>query len=504
MKVIKHRFTNYKGTPDIEVDYKGAGLYLVYGPNEAGKTSFLENSKTLMVGKESAPVPVKLGKGSSINIGNYIDAKGNVAEVTKSIDATTNKVKFELIYNDLKTNKVGDVKDLFKFNDASAEEFISWGKTKDGRRKQLDYVLQILTDKDRKEFVDLQAKEASYFTDRSAVNKSVKKLEVSVENNALTEEEIKKIELKEKAETFIEAANKKIANVDTDIEKVKNLKSNKTNFNSIIESVNIDDFDAEIVNQFNTVIERINKAFDDDIESIKSIDVSELRLKVDKYKIGLKAISELENKQSVYKSDLDKLEQELADQEELNNNITLVREKIENFFSDKNLPIKELVIGSLDEGLSVMTPEGILPFDEKQLSTSQIMMITLKIMYFVNKNVDIIYLGKLESFGNKKLKALIDFAKEYDVQIIADKVNEDDNAPFVVEILWDINDREELVSIPLDKEDDEPKAIPTKIEKRKTEGRVNASKKEIKVKEVLSEENKTKIENDLLDQTDIF
>lgn len=505
MKVIRHKFSKYKGSPDIEVNYKGAGVYCVYGPNESGKSSFLENGISLMTAKEKAITPVTLGENTSINMGDYIDANGNKAEVTKSIDAATGKIKFDLIYKELMSNKVGDIKNIFKFNgDLTAEKFIALGLTAKGKREQFDYVLQILSETDKKSFLDLKATEANIFEKRTTANKLVDTLKASVEINTVTEEENNKIALKEKAEKFIEAAITQIANADKiDLEK-ETLKKGKKSFKSIIDSIAIENFSTQLQAEFDTVTIKIEEEYDLKINELKSVNTEELSTKVDKYKIGLKNIAQYEIRKGLLTDYQDKLIKATKEQTELNNKLEVTREKIETFFTDKKFPIPELIIKNINDGLFINTPDGILPFNEDQLSTSQIMMITLKIMYFVNKGVDIIYLGKLESFGRKKIKTLIEFAKEYDVQIITDKVNEDDNAPFVVEILLDTDEKEILVSVPLNKEPNEPKDIPTKIEKRKSEGKVNADKKEVKIKEVLTNEEKKNKEDDILEQDDIF
>lgn len=507
MKLINLSILRYKNLRDISLEFKGAGLYIASGPNEVGKSSFLESGKSLMRAKELAPEPVTTGEANSITIGEFQDAQGNIAEVIKNIDAKSGKVKFELKYNNMKSSKIGDITDIFKFNDMTAERFIALGASKKGKKEQLDYVLEILPEKDRQEFANLQAKEAEIFNKRTDINRLVKTLQASVKVNTLSEEEESKIALKEKAEQFIEVANKKIAEADKVKQEKENLEKSKKSFKSVIDSLNLESFSIELKTEFESVIKKIEKEYDDKIAGIEIINVENLKVKRDRQKEGLKSIEQFVVKQAL-KADYQKqLDEALKKQTKLNDDLTIVRETIENFFVDKQFPIPELIVGSLDEGLSVKTKHGILPFDEEQLSTSEIMFITLKIMYFVNKNVDIIYLGRLESFGKRKTQALVQFAKEYDIQIIADKVNEDDDAPFVVEVIFDEGKKETLLEVPLEENQTEPKDIPAKIEKRKKEGKQNDEKKIISQEDensTLSNEKKKEIEDDILGQETLF
>jgi len=503
MKAESLSFKRYRGSQDIDIVFKGAGLYLIHGPNGSGKTSFLENMKSHLTAKEKSPNPVKEGESNSDNLMIFKDAQGNTAQVSKMIDEKSGKTKFSLIYNDQKKNKIGDITDIFKFNDMSADRFTALGLTKDGRREQLKYILNILKEEDKDEFETLQAKEEQIVDDRKVINKLVKENEIAVKNNTVSDEELEMLENKENADKLIKALNLKLSNLEKLQSDKDNLEKSKVSFKANVETAIMqlhDDFDTDVLNQFNEIVKKIEDNINKEIEAIGEISsTEEIEQRISKGNEVVKKITEISNKQSVLESHKKTLKENKKKQDEYNSDLTIIREKLENFFATKETPIPELVVGTLDDGLKVKTDRGTFPFNEDSLSTSELMFITLKIMYFANKEVDIIFLGKLESFDDNKTKTLIEFAMKYDLQIIADQVDKKGTA-FVIDILWDMDEAENLVNIPLEKR--EPVSIPDKIEKRKSKGKIKEEKKIIK--ESKPKEDAKKIEDDFLSKDSLF
>jgi len=497
MKFKRFRSKRYKGSPDIDIEYPGAGVFVTRGPNGSGKTSFLENQKSLKTTKEKAPKAVKTGESNSITIGEYEDAQGRIAEVTKHIDGATNKVKFELVYKDIKTTTLGDITSVFQFNDLTADKLIALGLTKPGRREQFNYVLQILPDDVREEFLKLQADESSYVDKRTIINREVKSAKATVDASKVTKEELELLKKKEQVENYIDKANKKIATIDKDKLELKTLIKAKDNFESVIDNITeqSEALDEKTLTEIAKVKKLVIEDYSGKIKAIVIPNIEKMTETLKKQKEGLKTIIGIETRNNSYKEEKRKYDEKFESQTDINEKITNVRAKIESFFTDKETPIPELIIGTLEKGLSIRTEDGVFPFVEDQLSTSQIMFITLKIMYFVNKNVDIIYLGKLESFGQGKRKALIEFAKEYDVQIMADEVNIDDNSNFIVELLIDDDTTKILTEIPLEK--GKSINIPKKIEARKTKAR-DASDEQAEPITQKTKEEKQEEEDDFL------
>ena len=207
-------------------------------------------------------------------------------------------------------------------------------------------------------------------------------------------------------------------------------------------------------------------------------------------------LNEIKTKNAILKDKQVEQTKYLKAQQKIEESLKLVRTELLNFFDDKDLPIKELILKSDDEGLFIKTENGELPFDDKQMSTSTMMLITLKIMFYVNQETPILLLGKLESFDDDSMNTIIKFTKDNDCQIIADKVTNDNQ--FIFELIVDIKNSEKLLEI------DTNKVIDVNITTEKSKSKkkvIKKIKKEIKdISEVMEDDKK----DDIIEQVELF
>ncbi len=501
MQIKSVTFKNYKKVPNGTIEFKDSGLYVFRAQTEQGKTSAINAISYLMQALDPTPVPTTLGKTSGNILGVYKTNKGEIVEVSEVVE-TNGKTKFSMTYNDIKENSVTSIRDLFNITNISMDKFLALGETAEGRRKQLEYILNILSNEDKINFYELKDKEKKLFEERTEVNRDVKKLTTLLQTNKLSEEEITFLSQKEEIQKLLNKLNTDLNNIEIEKQKKKNLEQSKEIFksNTAIALHQIkDEFDINTMQEFNNIVNKIITLYDNDINNIEIVDTSIIqeRIKIGKQKI--EELNKIEIKQGIYLENEKENKILIEKQKKLNAEIDKVRTDLEQFFENKQFPIPELVISSAEEGLSIKTEYGILPFNSTQLSTSQVMMIVLKIMYYINKNTNIIFLGRLESFDEDKMNTLIKFAKEFKVQIISDEVvKKSDN--FVVDVYYDVDQFENIYTVPIPQS--QKIDIPQKIENRKLKEQETISL-EIP-KEVENKEQKEEKINDFLSQETLF
>jgi len=493
-------FVNYKNVPNFKVDFKGSGLYAIKGKNKIGKTSVLNGIEYAFKALDPTLKPTNIKKEKGENRFNLENKDGDIIEIVEEHQKDA-KTKFKMILNENISRKVSDIRDLFKYTSFTAEEFIMMGKTKDGRKKQKSIILNLLPLDDKTLFYDLENNEESLYKERAIINSKVKDSTFAVNNNKLTEEELESLDNYQKIIDLLEKLNKQLNSIESIQKEKSNLISAKKIFNTNIDAALLslkNSFDENLIEGFNEIIDTANELYDKRINSLEIADSSELNDRINKGNEMLEVLNKLNTKKAIYDDKLVEQTKYIKAQQKVEEDLKAVRLELTNFFDDKNLPINELILKSDDEGLFIRTKEGDLPFDDKQMSTSTMMMITLKIMYHVNIETPILFLGRLESFDNDSLESIIKFAKENDCQIIADKVTNDDK--FIFELIVDLDNSETLLEI------DANEKIDIDISKKKTKKATSKKEKETKeVSDITENTKEEKIETKkIIDQVELF
>jgi len=417
---INIEFKNYKLLKDKKAVLDGCNVYLVQGANEQGKTSFINGLLTMLQAENKTKQPVTLGeKNGQISL----DMKTDDGKDFKMLfEFTDQKNKFTLISDNKLLSKVTDIRGFLNYQTITADEFISWSNTAEGRRKQRDIVLDLLGAEVKQKFIELTAKEKELYEERSIVNADIRSIESIINKLGkpeITQEEQEEINnitkyqnelaaIEDKRQNFLEY-NKKIYPLNLGWEKIKDAcaglsilyghdkeKSEMRDLQTISEIAEINILPQKDTNNF---FEEANI----------------LRDELTKASTLLRAIEAYKEHQNLLKEKLDA-------EQNLTNLITEFRQEKINLTSNAKLPIDDIAID--DDGIWIKTQDGLLPFDINQVSTSRIMLIVAKIILMLNKNLPIVIMGRGEAFDTTKLNELSKFAEANNCLLIIDKVTD--------------------------------------------------------------------------------
>lgn len=434
MNETKIEVKNYKLLKEGEYNLSGGSIFLMSGPNNVGKTSFLHLLQSIMEVKDDTINPVTHGEKEGFATGTIIGADGEPYQFRYDFNVDGRK-KFTFIGPDGKQLKtMGEMRAIFNYTHFTLEEFFNWSKSEVGRKKQRDIIMKLLDEKEQDEINQIEAKintrNGVLYIERQNINRDVESLNSVVSNTILSDEQ--KTLLKQ-AKTINEEYNKlvkrkeeieKLIQVDPEVvQKIATSKANKstaeksiTTSNDEIERLkkliaieerNIKDQEA-IVNLEVKVIEELSSKSDGSID----IDALTIELNGDgteknpgiinriakgqEIKNKLAVAEELEKNREIKKQEA-LTKQAKAD--ELSNNIETLRAR-------KQAIIKGCA--GIPESISIdddyITIDGI-PFTEEDVSKSKATKAIARLMMLVNK-APIMLMGDAESLGYEVLNEL--------------------------------------------------------------------------------------------------
>jgi recombinational DNA repair ATPase RecF len=448
MNNLKLIIENYKLLENLEYDFQSSKVHLLIGQNEVGKTSLLEAIKSLIQAKLDTPMPVTIGKEEGSIIGIFETKKGDSFSVSVEFN-TEGKKKYTLIKDGKKSTQVTSIRDLFSYVDVSAEQFLAWSETADGRRKQVDLFLKCLEKDILFEYERNLNKLNKYYTERTPVlseialiNKILKDLVVTKQDKELydnKEQLTKEIEetlnheskyqmelaIYDKAinevNSFTELYNQKITNINNSINenkrKIKELENAILGLEENKKSITVN-YQEKIIDLGSNIPEKP-----------MPIDMNIVNTVIAKKAILNDTIRKVEN----HTSNLERLNLLNKDKQEYDAKIDLYRDRNKKIISE-HTSIDNVFID--DDQLFINTEYGILPFNSNQIATSQQILFTVKLLCQINKDFPIITIGRGESLDANKLQLINQIAEMYDATILVEKVQEGD---LKIEILETIN-----------------------------------------------------------------
>lgn len=136
---LKLSIKNLKLIKDLELELSGSNVYVVSGQNEVGKSTVLQAISSLFKAKNDTPIPVSHDKEEATVIGIIETADGGTYSITMEAKKD-GKIKFTMVSEKgVKTNSVTTIREVFQYQDFTAEEFVAWGSTADGRKNKQKY-----------------------------------------------------------------------------------------------------------------------------------------------------------------------------------------------------------------------------------------------------------------------------------------------------------------------------------------------------------------------------
>jgi chromosome segregation ATPase len=244
---IKLTFHNYKLLKKEEFDLKGSHIYFIKGPNEVGKSSILFALRAAMEIKDDTNQKVTVGETEGVNEFTIPGPDGKMYNIVYEFtDTTTKFVIFDEDGN--KISKITEMRNIFKYNHVDATSFIAWSNSAEGRRKQKEYILELLPSDSYIKYKDLENEEKVLFDQRTNANKELeansrlqKEYELTGEEKSIQEHlEPAKIQLKQREEELAT-----LTHLDDEITKITGqmiqiaakIDSAKRNHQSYIEQV---------------------------------------------------------------------------------------------------------------------------------------------------------------------------------------------------------------------------------------------------------------------------
>jgi len=465
---------NFKKLPYIEEVFKSGYLYLVKGSNNIGKTSFWQSIKMILLVDNKNPNILKFGmKEGFVDltiIKNGIDEAdivGGDGEIYKGRCEFKEgrEDKFSLLMPDATIRRSKkEIRDVLKYNGYDIEEFLGWGLTEAGRKKQAAAILEFLPKdtQDRINFIDAQVNNKNgilYYT-RSGKNEVLQGLKKVYEQSLpLTAEEEKMLSnetstietlniikaglnaleltrssqgniIQQKAELTTDY-NVLLAEYKTKNENYLSFAERTLNEIKVLEKTILDkksELEKESVE-----IEKYQKVTTITLEDIQSkIDnmapstfdqekYDTLKLRKEKGDEYLNTIKTIKTKKENIDLGEQKLEKAQKEWKDLDDKIEELRIEKKTLFEQAKLPMDNIIIND-GELFFVDEQNNQLAFTEEQISYSVAGKRIAKLLLERNKNLPIICLGKAAEYDDESLKEIDALAKQYDAIIFCDKV----------------------------------------------------------------------------------
>lgn len=424
---------NIKQITKLTEEFTSGNIYLVRGGNEKGKTTFLNAIMSLLGKNEDADVMIQSGKTSGLIRGKF-DKDGKEIQVILEY-SVGKKRKLSIIFPDgTESSKVDDLKKLFAYQHVTAEEYIELSETKDGRRKQRDILLSLLSDGNRAAYnVACEQYELKY-KERTEIGRQLDTLESMMIGVALTEEEEAQLSKKENIikqlakleeeksviKTAVDTKNAKIQQRDMYLESIESKKKEIQQMKDEIEAAQkAIALNEQLIKEQETLIDEITS----EISDVDEAKLEALSIRINNGRALRDKIISLESKSKLASENVTKLKELKESKEDLTKRLDKLQETKKNIISLVDMPVKGLSID--DDGL---TYNG-LPFNKNQIATSVSMEVAIGILLAINKNTPIITIGRAESFDDSKIENLNKLAKERNCEFFLERVigNKDTN-----------------------------------------------------------------------------
>lgn len=424
---------NFKKLTSIEEEFKSGYLYLVKGKNNIGKTSFWQSLRMIFRVDNPNPNILQFGTkegfvGAEIEKEEIIGADGE-KYIAKCEFKEGKEEKFSLIMPDATVRKnKKDIRDIFRYNDVTPEEFLGWGLTESGRRKQAEMILEFLPQETQTRMAEIDkqinSKSGTLYVTRSGKNELYQGLKKVVEQSVpLTAEEEGMLAIETKCTTAMISIKKELEEMET----IRSSQETNIKDRATIES-NLTSLNEE-KERLEKRIEELNELINKNKEQLKII--PETTFNQEKYDELVKrkeSGQEFINKIAVVKTKKEnivlndeKLEKAEKEWKDLDDKIETLRLEKKTLFEKAKLPMDNVIIS--DGELFYVDEQGNqLNFTEEQISYSVAGKRIAKLLLERNKNLPIICIGKASEYDDDSLKEISALAEQYDAIIFADKV----------------------------------------------------------------------------------
>jgi len=422
---IPVHFHNYKLLKDKSFILKGSHIYFVQGPNGVGKTTFLKALTSLQIASDDTTNKVSRGESEGEYEADIPAADGSIITIRHEF-TDDNKGKFIAIREDgSKISSVTEIRSLFNYTPIEVSQFFAMSNSAEGRRKQRDIILKLLTDEEREEFNELDLQEQHYYNQRTEINKEVEQADSSIKAIVIPKEDELLVPREKEAKDLIILYNNVVAlrkqKADF-IPTLTDLKKRKENLENEIENKK-----KELEELNKTIKEGENTQSETDkiLVPYEKFTDEELKKKIETGNNIITRITSISTKNELKKEWTNKWEIQKVKSDELTKKINECRTKKTNIITSSDLPVENI---SFDDGF--LTIDGF-QFKENQVCESDAVLILANILAKINPG-PIQVIGDASILDNEKLEKLNQIAEENNKIMFVDEVVRDANDIVVV------------------------------------------------------------------------
>lgn len=440
MNIKKLELSNIQCIENYDAEFVN-GVYLFTGENEVGKSTLLKTIFVLLTGKRDAILKNGESKGyAKMTLGD------DTIEYEVELKCTKANPKGTLTITNTTTGKEYNgptaLQDLFDYKDFDAVDFVRWSETAEGRRKQVEAVMNLFSKDERDAINAIDDEVAEIKEQRKDANVMVKTcttLATTAGKQLKPGDTQKYAEKLDIAELMAEQAEDAKL-----IEKAKGVRERLNERKAYVESADAifknvtDAYNAEI-NAANAEIEKAKKLIEEAEERKKNAQ-----------QVAIDANNEINAKLEDAKSKIEKAEAWMAAYEEDNPEKKNTAERIKGIeehnrmyaivqdYNAKSQQKKEAekVVADFEKRLEQLAEQraGIIenanipiegltfsesglilndvPFESGKVSDSQIMEVATKLIMASNPNIKVFRIARGESLGKKRLDDICKMAKE--------------------------------------------------------------------------------------------
>lgn len=403
MKTEAVKISQFKCLKDFEAHINGAHILLV-GENGLGKSSFMQFIQIALGNTDVIPE-------GAVGGGEVIMSKDG-KEYTFKVKFKDGKPQLSVTTPDgIRDTRKGAIASIVGANSFNIDKFVELSKTKEGRKKQVDYFKSRLPQEVLEVINKHEMKAKNSYDDRTEINRDIVKLKGKIESHPLYNEQM----MLDKYQLIdVSSFNETISKASKHNE---NVTKGESALSSYKESVSKIEEQIRVLMKEKEAAEIQMKEIQAWLDKNKRIDISEVQAEADKameHNNKAKLAAEL-------KADIKKL-QEL---EEDSGNLTALIDSSKQAISDTIKQMDSPVEG-LEFNDDTLVYNGV-PVTPDNLSTSEIIELGVKMKMAENPELGVLFIEHGESIGTERLNHIKEIADNAGWQIIMEQVQRGQN-----------------------------------------------------------------------------
>lgn len=452
MYIKKLELLNFQVIKEFSADFTG-NVYFITGDNELGKSTLLKAIGALLTGERDAVLRNGEDKGFAKMV---VGDDGNEYTVSLNFTKANPRGVLSIKGKTVQSNNISMLQQLFGYQNFDAVDFCSWSETAEGRRKQIEVVKSLLPKEVQKRIEEIDAEVKAAKEERTHLNRDIKNLGAQVkaakeglqpgditkygnriEVTELLERQNVRVQLDAKAHNVKAKLEERISQIEavpakqkeslrvfnTEIERIDNvLKAAKEEYEQAIKAAK-EEYERK-VSIAKSERSDAQERYDNDIEQYdRELEEAERRKvncekwlqEYEKNKEDVDVAEEIKqaqvhNEKAAQVEDYNKRVEQLSEVEssynELGEKVDTLQSERKGLIEKSELPIAGLSFS--DEGLTLNN----VPFVDNVVSDSQKMEVATKLIIAANPTVKVFRIARGESLGAKRLKAILDVAKQ--------------------------------------------------------------------------------------------